>query len=125
VIRNLIASRLINRLTVTLVLLAVLILVFGIYVRGEKAIDHAYEQHQAATALTDEFSQSSADLTRMARTYIVTGKPVFKDDYQDILDIRDGKRPRPEHGQNHDWDLVLAGRLPPPPATGSRLPSSN
>ena len=51
-------------------------------------------------ALGDELRQSSDDLTRMVRTYVVTGDPVYKQYYQDILDIRDGKRPRPEQYQN-------------------------
>ncbi len=116
-----IASRLINRLTFTLFLLAVLVLIFGIYVRTEKAIDRANEQRQAAMALGDELRQSSDDLTRMVRTYVVTGDPVYKHYYQDILDIRDGKRPRPEQYQNIYWDLVVAGRLPPPPAKGQTI----
>lgn len=68
---------LINRLTFTLLLLALLILIFGLYVRAEKAIDRAYEERQVAMALEDELRQSSDDLTRMARTFIVTGNPVF------------------------------------------------
>ena len=119
--RNRTASRLINRLTFTVFLLAVLILVFGIYVRAEKAIDRANEQRQAAMMLADELRQSSDDLTRMVRTYIVTGDPVYKQYYQDILDIRDGKRPRPEQYQNIYWDLVVSGRLPPPPAKGQAI----
>ncbi|WP_295432301.1 PAS domain-containing protein, partial [uncultured Thiodictyon sp.] len=102
-------------------LLAALILVFGMYVRTEKAIDRANEQRQAVMALADELRQSSDDLTRMVRTYIMTGDPVYKQSYQDILDIRDGKRPRPEHYQNIYWDLVVAGRLPPPPANGQAM----
>jgi PAS domain S-box-containing protein len=119
--RKRIVSRLINRRTFTVFLLAALILVFGMYVRTEKAIDRANEQRQAVMALADELRQSSDDLTRMVRTYIVTGDPVYKQSYQDILDIRDGKRPRPEHYQNVYWDLVVAGRLPPPPATGQAM----
>ena len=115
------ASRLINRLTFTVFLLAALILVFGIYVRAEKEIDRANEQRQAAIALADELRQSSDDLTRMVRTYIVTGDSVYKQYYQDILDIRDGKRPRPEQYQNIYWDLVVAGKLPPPPARGQAI----
>ncbi len=77
--RNPSAPHLINRLTFTLFLLALLILIFGIYVRAEKAIDHAYEQRQVAMGLADELRQSSADLTRMVRSYVVNGNPVFKD----------------------------------------------
>jgi uncharacterized membrane protein len=112
---------LINRLTFTLFLLAGLILVFGIYIREEKAIDRANEQRQAAMALADELRQSLDDLTRMVRTYAMTGDPIYKRNYQNILDIRDGKRPRPEHYQNVYWDLVVAGRLPPPPAKGPAI----
>ena len=57
--RKRIVSRSINRRTFTVFLLAALSLVFGMYVRTEKAIDRANEQRQAAIALADELRQSS------------------------------------------------------------------
>lgn len=45
--------------------------------------------------LVDELLQSSGDLTYMARNYVITEDPVYERYYFKILDIRDGKRPRP------------------------------
>ena len=86
---------------------------FTVYVQSEKLIDRANESRQLAFLLSDELRQSSDDLTRMARTYVVTGEPRFKRHYQDILDIRDGKKPRHVHQQNVYWDLVLDDEQPP------------
>jgi methyl-accepting chemotaxis protein len=46
--------------------------------------------------LADELRQSSDDLTRLARTYVVTGDEVYERQYFDTLDVRNGKKPRPD-----------------------------
>jgi diguanylate cyclase (GGDEF)-like protein/PAS domain S-box-containing protein len=83
-----------------------LIGVFGIYVFSEKSIDRANERRYQSMLLANELRQSSDDLTRMVRTYLETGNPVYKQHYQDILDIRNGIKPRPANYQGIDWDLV-------------------
>src|SRR3972149_757201 len=92
-----------------------LALTFALYVRSEKQVDRAYELRHRSFLLADELRQSSDDLTRMVRTYVVTGDPVYKQHYQDILDIRDGKKPRPEAYWRVYWDLVLKGGQAPRP----------
>jgi methyl-accepting chemotaxis protein len=67
--------------------------------------------------LADELRQSSDDLTRLARTYVVSGDPAYERQYMDILDIRNGKKPRPEHYERIYWDFV-AGGMPVPPSSG-------
>ncbi len=47
--------------------------------------------------LADELRQSSADLTRLARTYVVTGDEKYKKEYWEILAWRNGEKPRPQH----------------------------
>lgn len=79
-----------------------------VYAWAEKQIGRANESRQQSFLLADELRQSSDDLTRMVRTYVVTGDPIYKQHYQEILDIRDGKEPRPVTYQNIYWDLVLA-----------------
>ncbi|MDD2914015.1 MAG: ATP-binding protein [Gallionella sp.] len=91
----------------------VLVIAFAIYVRAEKQIDRAYELHHQSYLLADELRQSSDDLTRMVRTYVATGDIIYKKRYQEILDIRDGKKPRPVEYENIYWDLVLADDLRP------------
>ncbi|HFS8459977.1 chemotaxis protein [Vibrio cholerae] len=51
-----------------------------------------YQSYQAA----DELRQSSDDLTRLGRTYVVTGDEKYEKMYMDILDIRNGQKPKPD-----------------------------
>ncbi|PKB21927.1 methyl-accepting chemotaxis protein [Janthinobacterium sp. 64] len=71
--------------------------------------------------LADELRQSSDDLTRLARTYVVTGDASYEQQYMDILDIRNGKKPRPAHYERIYWDFVAAG-MPVPASTGPSVP---
>jgi methyl-accepting chemotaxis protein len=71
--------------------------------------------------LADELRQSSDDLTRLARTYVVTGDTRYEQQYLDILAIRNGTKPRPEHYERIYWDLV-AGGVPVPPSSGQAVP---
>ncbi len=65
-------------------------------------------QRYESYLLASELKQSSDELTRMARTYTVTGNRLFKDYFQEILDIRDGKKARPKNYHRIYWDFVLA-----------------
>lgn len=60
--------------------------------------------------LADQLRQSSDDLTRMARTYAVTGDPRYEQYYDQILAIRDGKIARPANYDRIYWDLILDPR---------------
>jgi hypothetical protein len=91
---------------ILLVFIAVVVS-FVLYVRAEKAIDRANEARHASILLAGELRQSSDDLTRMVRTYVVTGNPLYQQHYREILAIRDGKAPRPVDYQSSYWDLVL------------------
>ncbi len=62
-----------------------------------------YSSYQIA----DELRQGSDDLTRLARTYSLTGNEDYEKMYMDILAIRDGKKPTPENYHQIYWDLVL------------------
>ena len=59
--------------------------------------------------LSDGLRQTSDDLTRMARLYAVTGDPVYREHFDEILAIRNGESPRPQvYYQIPYWDIVLA-----------------
>jgi PAS domain S-box-containing protein len=94
---------------------------FALYARSEQQIARTNELRHRSFLLADELRQSGDDLTRMARTYVVTGDPVYKQHFQDILDIRDGKKPRPENYARPYWDLVL-GDGPAPRASQQAVP---
>ena len=75
----------------------------------------AFEKQYTSYLLADELRQSSDDLTKLARTYVVTGDESYKRLYNDILAIRDGKKPRPEAYHRVYWDFVAAGEVTPRP----------
>jgi len=107
-----------RHLWLTTGLLIVLAGAFATYTWSEKQIDRANESRHQSFLLADELRQSSDDLTRMARTYVLTADPRFKSAYQSILAIRDGKAARPANYQNVYWDTVLTPGHTPEPAAG-------
>jgi methyl-accepting chemotaxis protein len=58
----------------------------------QRAHTNRYESHR----LAQELRASSDELTRMARTYVVTGDPAYEQAYWRILDVRNGVKPRPD-----------------------------
>lgn len=86
---------------------------FFVYAWSEKQIGRANELRHQSYLLSNELHQSSDDLTLMASTYVVTGDPIYKKYYRDILDIRDGRKPRPAAYQSVFWDIVAAHGRPP------------
>ncbi len=57
--------------------------------------------------LADELRQSSDDLTKMVRLYVLTGDPKYADWYQEVLRIRSGLNPTPPNYHEIYWDLIL------------------
>lgn len=92
----------------TVAVLSALFFSFSLYVYTEKQIDHANQIRHISYQLADQMRQSSDDQTRMARSYVVTADPRYKKYHQAILDIRDGKIPRPNGYFQAYWDIVLA-----------------
>ncbi len=72
-------------------------------------LTEAYNIRYKSYLLADELRQSSDDLTRLARTFVVTGgNPEYKKEYLDVIDIRNGEKARPEHYERVYWDFVAA-----------------
>jgi diguanylate cyclase (GGDEF)-like protein/PAS domain S-box-containing protein len=110
-------------LWITVALLVLCAGLFSAYVWSEKkGVDQANDLRQRSHLLADELRQSSDDLTRMARTYVMTGDVRYKLAYQAILDIRDGRRPRPDGYQNVYWDTALLRDPPQSQAYGVGVP---
>ncbi|MBD1558032.1 methyl-accepting chemotaxis protein [Vibrio sp. S9_S30] len=65
------------------------------------------EVRYASYQVADELRQSSDDLTRLARTYALTGNADYEKMYMDILAIRNGDKPLPEKYHQIYWDLVI------------------
>lgn len=71
--------------------------------------------------LADMLRQSSDDLTRLARTYVLTGDSRYEQQYWDILAIRNGEKPMPQAYERIYWDFVAAGETQPRP-NGRQVP---
>jgi len=99
-------------------ILAVLATAFSYYVYTEKQLDVVSESRYVSHQLASQLRQTSDDLTRMVRSYVLTGDVRYKRYFQNILDIRNGKIPLPEGYFNSYWDMVLVGKLPPPTQHG-------
>lgn len=100
---------------------AFLVLAFGCLalvvavMRNDDRVAAAEALRYASYKLADEVRHSSDDLTRMARTYVVTGDPRYEEYFNRILAIRDGRAPRPVDYENIYWDYVTATGTPPRP----------
>ncbi|RDU96259.1 methyl-accepting chemotaxis protein [Trinickia dinghuensis] len=76
---------------------------------ANQRVAEAYQSRYVSTQLANELRRSSDDLTRLARTYVVTGDEKWEQEYNQILAIRSGKAPRPLHYDRIYWDFVAAG----------------
>ena len=85
-------------------------------------MDAYQEQRYASNLLADELRQSSDDLTRLARTYVLTGDARYEKMYWDVLAIRNGKKLRPDNYERIYWDLVLDDNGKPRPDTTKAVP---
>ncbi|MCV2354255.1 methyl-accepting chemotaxis protein [Paucibacter sp. B2R-40] len=100
---------------------AVLLLLFAIsrlHAAGS-ALSAAENSRYVSSMLADELRQSSDDLTRLARTYVMTGDAQWEQQYFEVLDIRNGKKPRPAGYEKIYWDFRAAGSEPPMGKGGS------
>ena len=110
----------ISNLVFILLLLMILIVLLFFHRKQEQI-----EQKQFISfKLSEELLQSSDNLTRMARTYVVTGDSIYKKYYSAILDIRNGQIPRPQNYSNTYWYLGENNSTENPvfiPASGEKI----
>ncbi|HWH72673.1 MAG TPA: EAL domain-containing protein, partial [Methylibium sp.] len=78
---------------------------FFMVIHAEGQLQQTNETRLKSLLLADELRQSSNDLTRLVRTYVITGDPAFKRQFEAVHEIRDGKRARPiDYGPSY-WDF--------------------
>ena len=63
---------------------------------NQRALNESQENRYLSYLLADELRQSSDDLTRLARTYVVTREAKHEKAYWQILAVRNGEAPRPD-----------------------------
>ena len=76
------------------------------YQKATIKLEDAYNMQYKSLILADELRQSSDDLTRMARTYVITGNSMFEEQYKTVLAIRNGELPRPKRYNGIFWDFL-------------------
>lgn len=109
-------------IAISAALLAIMVFGFAIWVQiAAKQMDRATQQRYDSYMLADELRQSSDDLTRLARTYVLTANPLYEQMYMDILAIRSGEKERPSDYNAIYWDFVAAG-MPVPEGSGVTKP---
>lgn len=94
-----------------LVSVVVLVLTQWAVNRASDAISAANVQRYQSYQLADELRQSSDDLTRLARTFVVTGDTRWEQQYNEVVNIRAGTQARPAGYEGIYWDF-RAGDLP-------------
>ncbi|WP_293761948.1 methyl-accepting chemotaxis protein [uncultured Aquitalea sp.] len=105
-------------IAIQVLIAATLIVLVYLFVHMRQAsaeLDEAADNRYHSYLLASELRQSSDDLTRLGRTYVVTGDPSYEQQYNAILDIRNGKAPRPQEYNRIYWDFVAAGQAKPRP----------
>ncbi|MCX6175353.1 MAG: ATP-binding protein [Ignavibacteriales bacterium] len=102
-------------LGIQFILVVVLMVLTLFQFQNQGDLNKSRDIHFKSYLLADELRQSSDDLSRMARTYVVTGNTEHERDYWTILDIRNGKSPRPVSYNRIYWDFKVAtGQKPRP-----------
>ncbi len=79
----------------TISFLIVLAVITFWMLQNQKDLERSHEIRYKSFIIADELRQSSDDLTRLCRTYVSTNDKVYEQKYWEILDIRNGKKPRP------------------------------
>ncbi|MBP1313521.1 methyl-accepting chemotaxis protein [Herbaspirillum sp. 1130] len=107
---------------VVALLLALLIALSVAALEAEDRMAIASERREQAQRLVAELRQGADDLSRLARSFVATGEYQAERQYQAVAEIRDGRRPRPEHYERIYWDLVDADGRPPRPDSAVIVP---
>lgn len=107
---------------ITLLWFVLVAVTFSFYVRAERNVDTQNRLRIRSFQLADELRQSSEDLTRLVRSYVQTGNPIYKAHFLEVLSIRDGKSLRPVNYQGVYWDLVQVDDKRPRPYSNQKVP---
>jgi hypothetical protein len=63
---------------------------------NQQRLNRAQANRYVSYRLANELRQSSDELTRLARTYVVTGNPEYERQYWQVLAVRNGEAARPD-----------------------------
>jgi PAS domain S-box-containing protein len=114
-------SKLYAYIWLSLAAFIICVVAFAFHVSAERALRQAEAMRLRSLLLAGELRQSSSDLSRMARSYAATGLEEYREYYQEVLDIRDGRKPRPLEYESTYWHLVDDDSRPVPMGEPSAL----
>lgn len=81
------------------------VFVGSLMIHQEKLLEAGHTRFESYR-LGQEVTATSDELTRLARTYVVTGDTSFRDRYRHLVDVLEGKAPRPD-GRVISFDALL------------------
>ncbi|WP_169545748.1 PAS domain-containing protein [Sneathiella aquimaris] len=90
-------------------LLIATIFAIGVNAKNAITIRELALHRSAAIEIAHQLRRSSDKLTQMARLYVATNDPRYEAYFYKILDIRDGRAPRPENYGAVYWDFIMSG----------------
>jgi len=99
-----------NSLTISVLFIVIMVIIE--YKSAFNSMEETYIKKNLSFLLADELRQSSDDLTRLARTYVITTNLRFKEQYYEVLAIRNGLHPRPTHYNRIYWDFLAVDGVP-------------
>src|SRR4030042_5169054 len=73
---------------------------------NQEDVKRSQENRFQSYLLANELRQSVDDLTRFARSYVITSDPRYEQQYQNVLAIRAGKKARPDGQSASLMDLM-------------------
>lgn len=84
-------------INVAYLIVAIIISVLSIVTYNvQSELKEVNDKRYLSSQLAAELTFSSDELTRLARTYVLTQNPKYEDEYWNILDVRNGIKPRPD-----------------------------
>ena len=116
-----IQRRIVFFFSVTFIFLIAILLIIGYGGYLQKELAQAQKKRFESYRLATHLKMTSDQLTRMARTYAVTGDPRYEKYYHIILKIRNGQEPRPKGYDEIFWDLVTLKHDYRPNPTGEKI----
>ncbi len=101
-----IQQRIVLFFSLLIALLLTVILLMGYRLRLQQELTRSQELRYESYRLATHLKNTADQLTRMARTYTVTGDPRYREYYEHILAIRNGQEVRPKQYGLTFWDQV-------------------
>ncbi len=82
--------------TVIIIALIIFVVFITLIIRNQFELQKSNRTQQKSYIIAEELRKTSDDLTRYCRSYVSTGDTIWENKYWEVIDIRNGKKPRPD-----------------------------